>query len=55
MHRVFRSFILPGLGAVAVLAAAGRVARLVGGDDPLEDRPVRALQAALGHGPDQRL
>jgi membrane-associated phospholipid phosphatase len=52
MHRVFRSFLLPGLGAIAVLTAAGRVARLVGGDDPLEDRPVRALQAALGHGPD---
>lgn len=52
MHRVLRSFVLPGLGAVAVLAAAGRVVRLVGGDDPVEDRPVRALQAALGHGPD---
>lgn len=52
MHRVFRSFVLPGLGAIAVLAAAGRVARLVGGDDPLEDRPVRAIQAALGHRPD---
>lgn len=52
MHRLLRAFILPGLGAIAVLAAAGRVARLVGGDDPLEDRPLRALQAAFGHGPD---
>jgi membrane-associated phospholipid phosphatase len=52
MHRVLRSFVLPGLGAIAVLAGAGRVVRLIGGDDPVEDRPVRALQAALGHGPD---
>ncbi|MFE5670323.1 phosphatase PAP2 family protein [Agromyces sp. NPDC056523] len=52
MHRFLRSFVLPALGAIAVLAAAGRVARLVGGDDPLEDRPVRALQTALGHQPD---
>ena len=52
MRRVVRSFVLPGLGAIAVLAAAGRVAWLVGGDDPLEDRPVRALQAAFGHQPD---
>lgn len=53
MHPVLRSFVLPGLGAIAVLAAAGRVARMVGGDDPREDRAVRALQAAFGHGPDE--
>lgn len=52
MHGVLRSFVLPGLGAIAVLAAVGRAVRLVGGDDPLEDRPVRALQTALGHRPD---
>lgn len=49
MHPLVRSFLLPGLGAIAVLAATGRVARLIGGDDPLEDRPVRALQGAFGH------
>lgn len=49
MPRLLRSFVLPALGAVAVLAAAGRVARVVGGDDPGEDRAVRALQAAFGH------
>lgn len=47
-----RSFVLPGLGVIAMLAAAGRVARLVGGDDPREDRAVRGLQAAFGHGLD---
>ncbi|MFB9959499.1 phosphatase PAP2 family protein [Agromyces bracchium] len=52
MRRVLRSFVLPGLGAIAVLAAAGRAVRLVGGDDPAEDRAVRALQAASGHRPD---
>ena len=52
MHRVLRSIVLPAFGAIAVLAAAGRVIRLVGGDDPREDRAVRALQAAFGHGPD---
>lgn len=52
MRRLLSSFILPGLGAIAVLAVTGRVARVVGGDDPLEDRPVRALQAAFGHRPD---
>lgn len=49
MHPFIRSFILPGLGAIAVLAVIGRLARVVGGEDPLEDRPVRALQAAFGH------
>ncbi|WP_353826901.1 phosphatase PAP2 family protein [Agromyces sp. SYSU T0242] len=49
MHPVLRSLVLPGLGAIAVLAAAGRVVRLVGGDDPREDRAVRALQEATGH------
>ncbi|MCP2366797.1 hypothetical protein BCL57_000939 [Agromyces flavus] len=52
MRPFLRSIVVPGLGAIAVLAAAGRVARLVGGDDPVEDRPVRALQAAFGHRPD---
>lgn len=52
MHPVLRSFVLPGLGAIAVLAAVGRVVRLVDGDDPGEDRAVRALQAAFDHGPD---
>ncbi|MGW4929087.1 phosphatase PAP2 family protein [Agromyces sp. NPDC004153] len=52
MHAFLRTFILPSLGAIAVLAATGRVVRLVGGDDPLEDRPVRAMQAAFGHRPD---
>ncbi len=51
MLRFLRSFALPALGAIAVLAATGRVVRAVGGDRPLEDRPVRVLQAAFGHGP----
>ncbi|WP_438853357.1 phosphatase PAP2 family protein [Agromyces sp. M3QZ16-3] len=54
MRRVLRSFLLPGIGAIAVLAAAGRLVRLVGGDDPAEDRAVRGLQAASGHRPDDR-
>jgi membrane-associated phospholipid phosphatase len=49
MHPFLRSFVLPGLGAIGILAAAGRTARLVGGDDPREDRAVRALQTAFGH------
>ncbi|MBM7502944.1 phosphatase PAP2 family protein [Agromyces aurantiacus] len=49
MRRFLRSFVLPGLGAIAVLAVAGRAARLLGGDDPREDRAVRALQSAAGH------
>jgi membrane-associated phospholipid phosphatase len=52
MHAFLRSFVLPALGAIVVLAAAGRIIRVVGGDDPREDRAVRALQSAFGHGPD---
>jgi membrane-associated phospholipid phosphatase len=46
---LLRAVVLPGLGAIAVLAAAGRAMRLFGGDDPREDRAVRALQNAFGH------
>jgi membrane-associated phospholipid phosphatase len=49
---LLRAVVLPTLGAVAVLAAAGRAIRLLGGDDPHEDEPVRALQEAFGHRPD---
>ncbi|WES65850.1 phosphatase PAP2 family protein [Microbacter sp. GSS18] len=49
---LLRAVVLPGLGAIAVLAAAGRVIRLLGGDDPREDRALRALQDAFGHRPD---
>ena len=49
---LLRAVVLPGLGAIAVLAAAGRAIRLLGGDDPREDRAVRALQDAFGHRPD---
>ncbi|HEX6953777.1 MAG TPA: phosphatase PAP2 family protein [Agromyces sp.] len=52
MRPLIRSFVVPALGVIAVLAVAGRAVRLVGGDDPREDRMVRALQAARGHGPD---
>jgi membrane-associated phospholipid phosphatase len=52
MRASLRSFVLPALGAIAVLTAAGRVARVAGGDDPREDRAVRAFQAAFGHGPE---
>ncbi|WP_344737095.1 phosphatase PAP2 family protein [Microbacterium awajiense] len=48
---LLRAVVLSGLGAIAVLAAAGRVIRLLDGDDPREDRAVRALQDALGHRP----
>ncbi|WP_341995097.1 phosphatase PAP2 family protein [Microbacterium sp. LWH7-1.2] len=48
---LLRAVVLPGLGAIAVLAAAGRAMRLFGGDDPREDRAVRALQDAFGHRP----
>jgi membrane-associated phospholipid phosphatase len=49
---LLRAVVLPGLGAIAVFAAAGRAMRLLGGDDPREDRAVRALQATFGHRPD---
>jgi membrane-associated phospholipid phosphatase len=48
---LLRAVILPALGVIAVLAAAGRAMRLLG-DDPREDRAVRALQDAFGHRPD---
>jgi membrane-associated phospholipid phosphatase len=49
---LLRAVVLPGVGVVAVLAAAGRAMRFLGGDDPREDRAVRALQDAFGHRPD---
>jgi hypothetical protein len=49
---LLRAVVLPGLGAIAVMTAAGRAIRLLGGDDPREDRAVRALQDAFGHRPD---
>jgi hypothetical protein len=48
-----RAVILSALGAIAVLTSAGRAMRLLGGDDPREDRAVRGLQAAFGHRPDE--
>ncbi|MBD3941888.1 phosphatase PAP2 family protein [Microbacterium sp. NEAU-LLC] len=48
---LFRAIVLPALGAIAVLTAAGRVIRLIDGDDPREDHAVRALQEAFGHKP----
>lgn len=50
---LLRDIVLPGLGAIAVLAAAGRAIRLLGGDDPREDRAVRAVQKVFGHRPDE--
>lgn len=47
---LLRAVILPGLGAIALLAGTGRAMRLLWGDDPREDRAVRALQEAFGHG-----
>jgi membrane-associated phospholipid phosphatase len=47
-----RAVVLPALGAIAVLAAVGRAIRLLGSDDPREDRAVRALQDAFGHPPE---
>ena len=52
---LLRAVVLPGLGVIAVFAAAGRAMRLLGGDDPREDRAVRALQNAFGHRPDAAL
>ncbi|MGR2752383.1 phosphatase PAP2 family protein [Agromyces arachidis] len=49
MERFLRAFVLPGLGAIGVLAVVGRVVRTLGGDDPREDRMVRELQASFGH------
>ena len=46
---LLRAVVLPGLGVIVALAAAGRAMRLLGGDDPPEDRAVRALQRAFGH------
>lgn len=43
---------LPMLGVIAALAAAGRAIRLFTGDEPPEDRAVRALQSAFNHPPD---
>jgi membrane-associated phospholipid phosphatase len=48
---LLRDVVLPGLGAVAVVAVTGRAVRLLGGDDPPEDRAVRALQRAFDHEP----
>ncbi|GAB2853274.1 phosphatase PAP2 family protein [Microbacterium insulae] len=47
---LLRGVVLPGLGAVTVLVAAGWAVRVIGGEDPREDRAVRALQGAFGHG-----
>ena len=48
---LLRTVVLPAIGAIAALAAAGRAIRLFGGDVPREDRAVRALQEAFGHRP----
>ncbi|MBW9109737.1 phosphatase PAP2 family protein [Microbacterium trichothecenolyticum] len=48
---LLRAVVLPGLGAIAVLATAGRAIRHLGGHDPREDQAVRALQDAFGHRP----
>ena len=48
---LLRAVVLPGLGVIAVLAAAGWAMRLLGRDDPGEDRALRALQGAFGHHP----
>lgn len=49
---ILRAVVLPTLGVVIALAVAGRALRLFGGDDPREDRAVRALQDAFGHRPE---
>lgn len=48
---LLRAIVLSGIGAIAVLAAAGRAIRQLEGDDPREDRAVRTLQDAFGHRP----
>ncbi|WP_353808125.1 phosphatase PAP2 family protein [Agromyces sp. SYSU T00194] len=48
---LLRTVVVPALGAIAVLAVTGRAIRLLGGDDPREDRAVRSLQDAFGHHP----
>ena len=49
---LLRAVVLPGFGAIAVLAATGRAIRLLGGDHPREDGAVRALQDTFAHRPD---
>ncbi|MDZ8173080.1 phosphatase PAP2 family protein [Microbacterium xanthum] len=49
---LLRDVILPGLAVIAAFATAGRVIRRIGGDEPREDRAVRALQERFGHRPD---
>ena len=44
--------VVPALGVTAAFAAAGRVIRRIGGDEPREDRAVRALQERFGHHPE---
>lgn len=46
-----RAVVLPGLGAIAVLAAAGRAIRMLDGDDPDEDRAVRGSRPHSTIGP----
>ena len=48
---LLRAVVLPALGATTMFAAAGRAMRLLGGDDPREDRGLRAIQNAFGHRP----
>ncbi|WP_194397148.1 phosphatase PAP2 family protein [Microbacterium atlanticum] len=48
---LIRAVVLPALGVIAGLVATGRAVRLLGGDDPPEDRALRALQHAFGHSP----
>ncbi|BDZ64614.1 phosphatase PAP2 family protein [Agromyces mangrovi Wang et al. 2018] len=50
---LLRTVVLPVLGTIGVLAAAGRAMRFFGGDDPTEDQAVRALQSAYGHRHDE--